>query len=362
MEPNPLVGCVIVPSAVDAAVPSDTAARALAAAGRVGVGHHRVFGGAHAEVEALAACARLGLDPRGGTAFVTLEPCDRWGKTGPCTEALLKAGVARVVFAREDPAQDGATTLRREGVDVVTSDASPTAVALSEPFVHRLRTGLPWVIGKWAQTIDGRSATSDGESQWLTGARARRCAHLLRARMDAILTGLGTVLADDPMLTARDVPVRRTALRVVIDPRLELTEDSQLVRSARVVPVLVVCAHGASSSREKRLASLGVRTLRMASTDGMIDLRETLSVLAREEGVASVMTECGPRLLGRLLDDDLLGELRAYVAPMVMGDPTALPAFVGMPADRLSELPRWRLGLVRRIGNDVELRYRRGTP
>ncbi|GAB4547379.1 MAG: bifunctional diaminohydroxyphosphoribosylaminopyrimidine deaminase/5-amino-6-(5-phosphoribosylamino)uracil reductase RibD [Phycisphaerales bacterium] len=362
VEPNPLVGCVLVPASIDTEVASDADASDLTARGLVGVGHHRVFGGAHAEVEALASCARLGIDPRGGTAFVTLEPCDRWGKTGPCTEALIKAGIARVVFARQDPAQDGEATLRREGLDVIVTDASPHALDLSEPFVHRLETGLPWVVGKWAQTLDGKSATSAGESQWLTGPRTRRAAHRLRGRVDAILTGIGTVLADDPLLTARNVTPRRRALRVVIDPRLDLPDDARLTQSANESPVLVITTDSAPASREKRLAELGVRILRLPAPDGTIDLSEALGLLAREHGVATMMTECGPRLMGRLLDAGLIHELRAYVAPLVMGDHAALPAFVGGPVGTLDHVERWRLAGTRSIGDDVELRYRRHEP
>ncbi len=359
VEPGVLVGCVIVPAGEAVDVASREEASRLVTGGRVAAGHHRAFGGPHGEVEALRACERLGLPTRGSTVFVTLEPCDSWGKTGPCTEALLRAGVRRVVIARADGTQGGAAHLRRQGVDVLFSDASTNAASLSEPFTHRVETGLPWVIGKWAQTLDGKSATSAGESQWLTGPRARRAVHALRGRVDAILTGIGTVLADDPRLTVRSISPRRIPVRVVIDPHLELPVDSRLSRTAREVPVIAVCTENATASRERALVDLGVRVHRLPSNEGLLDLRSVLSLLGREEGVATAMTECGPRLLGRLLDAGCVHELRAYIAPMVMGDGAALASFVGAPIGALGDVARWRLLGVRRFGDDMEARYRR---
>lgn len=361
MEPGVLVGCVIVPSGEPLEVASIDEARSLVTAGRVALAHHRAFGGPHAEVEALDACRRLGLETRGATVFVTLEPCDHWGKTGPCSRALAEARVGRVVCAREDPsptASGGAKTLGNERIEVVFTGASTRAVALSDPFVHRVRTGRPWVIAKWAQTLDGKGATSAGESQWLTGPRARRTVHALRGRVDAILTGVGTVLTDNPALTVRGVAPRRTPMRVIVDPKLETPTDCTLAATARETPTIVVCDEAASASNEKSLTALGVRTIRVPSVDGVLDLRAALERLASDEGVSTVMTEAGPRLMGRLLDARLIEEIRAYVAPMVLGDSAALSSFAGGPVLVLDDAERWRLLGVRRLGDDLELRYR----
>ncbi len=361
VEPNPLVGCVIVPAGVGD--PKDAReARRLAAEGVVALGHHRVFGGPHAEIDALEACTRLGISPKGARVYVTLEPCNGWGKTGPCSEALVRAQVASVVCARRDPAEGfsgGAETLSRAGIACRFTGASAAAIALADPFVHRLETGLPWLIGKWAQTLDGRSATSSGESQWLTGPRARRSAHLLRGRVDAILTGVGTVLADDPRLTVRGVPARRVPRRVIIDPALETPPSARVLeRSVSGGPVSVVCAADAPADLERALVEAGAEVRRFEREAGALPMRSVLEWLAGAHGVAAAMTEAGPRLMGRLLSEGLVCELRAYAAPLVFADPAALPAFLGPPVPALADSPRWRLALARRLGDDIELRYR----
>lgn len=220
VEPNPLVGCVIVRRGVI-----------------LGMGHHRRFGQAHAEQEALDDCARRGHDAAGATVYCTLEPCACAGRQPACVDALISARVARVVYARSDPTPGkggGAGRLRGAGITAELSDANPLATGVSAPFIRRATTGLPWVVAKWAQTIDGRVATRSGESQWISGERARARVHRLRARVDAILTGIGTVLGDDPLLTARGVHRRRRhAARVVADTDLDIPIQCQLVRTAR---------------------------------------------------------------------------------------------------------------------------------
>lgn len=362
VEPGVMVGCAIVPAGETVEVPNIVEHAHMGIDGRYGRGHYQAYGGPHAEVVALEDAKAKGLDVRGATVFVTLEPCNHWGKTGPCSEALINADVARVICARADTtelASGGAQRLRDAGIDVVFTDASQRAIDLSEPFFHREATGLPWVIGKWAQTIDGKGATSSGESQWLTSDAARRSVHGLRAGVDAILTGIGTVLTDDPTLTARGVPLKRVATRVVIDPKLETPTVSGLVRTIEEAPVLLVCAEGAPKGAEKALTELGVRVVRVPTAGGLIDLREMLAMLAREEGVATVMTEGGSRLMGRLHDAGLFNELRVYIAPMVMGDPASLASVQGRAVAALEDVVRWRLVDSYTWGDDVELRYRR---
>lgn len=364
VEPNPMVGCVV--RAPDGRI--------------IGMGHHARFAGAHAEVEALRSCERQGEDPRGATVFVTLEPCAHHGKTPPCAEALIEAGVARVVVARRDPhtaAQGGAARLREAGVEVVFTDACPEATRLSDPFVKRVETGLPWVVAKWAQTIDGRVATRSGASQWISGERSRRWVHLLRGRVDAVVTGVGTVLADDPRLTARGVPVRRVARRVVIDPDLRTPVDSALVRTIGEAPLTIACADGvAGGKRASALRRAGVEVIDVgaagegepdgARTGGRaasgtqqgiggarLDLAWLLRRLVETHGVSTAMVEAGPGLTGSLLEVGLVDAALVFIGPRLLADAQAPGPAAGLETPTLEEGAGWRLTGVRRCGEDV---------
>lgn len=352
VEPNPLVGAVVVGGASGPAP------------GRViGVGHHRIYGGPHAEVEALADCRRRGHDPRGGTMYVTLEPCAHWGKQPPCVDAVLAAGVARVVAAREDPnplAAGGAAALRAAGVAVEFTHVSRAATRLCDAFVKRVTTGLPHVIAKWAQTIDGKVATRDGESKWISSARSRLRVHRLRARVDAILTGAGTVRADDPTLTARGVPLRRTARRVVIDPRLTLDPASKVFCGLDAAPTTLVTAEGhATEGVLQHLRERGVQVWAMPAPDGEIDVRVVLRRLLQEYDASNVLVEAGPRLLGRLFREDLIDECQVYLGPLLLGDHLAADPAEAGPAPALAAARRFELLDLRRIGDDARLVYRR---
>jgi diaminohydroxyphosphoribosylaminopyrimidine deaminase/5-amino-6-(5-phosphoribosylamino)uracil reductase len=355
VEPNPMVGAVIVR---DGEV--------------IGLGHHRRFGGLHAEREAIADCHRRGNDPRGSTVYVTLEPCRHFGKQPPCTDALIEAGVSHVVYATRDPGSasgGGAEVLQQHGIACERSGDSRLAVGLSDPFVKRIKTGLPWVIAKWAQTIDGRVATRMGQSKWISNERSRRRVHRLRGRVDAVLTGIGTVLADDPMLTARGVRARRIAKRVVVDTDLSLSAESALVRTAADIPTIVACDEALLTTpgeRAKREA-LTSRGVQLAGTRPShagvgpreIDLRALLSTLGGDHAIASVLVEAGPRLLGSMFEQDLVDEAVVYIAPMLLGDELAKPAAVGRVAEHLSAARRFALWRVKPLGGDVELTYRR---
>jgi diaminohydroxyphosphoribosylaminopyrimidine deaminase/5-amino-6-(5-phosphoribosylamino)uracil reductase len=317
VAPNPLVGAVLVR---DGEV--------------VGEGWHAEFGGPHAEVHALAAA---GDRARGATAYVTLEPCNHHGKRGPCSEALLAAGVARVVVAIADPhavAAGGIGRLRAAGVEVTVGVEARRARELAAPFLHDVTGGvLPWTTLKLALSIDGAVADHTRGPGWLTGAESRRAVHRLRAGHDAVAVGIGTALADDPALTVRDVRAPRVApLRVVFDRAARLPLGSRLVRSARDVPVAVICATDAPAERTAALDAAGVRVL---PADGLAD---GLRVLRRDHGVRALFVEGGARLSGALWAADLVDRLVTFQAPVVLGE-GAVRAFDGAPAERAAGRP-----------------------
>ena len=327
VAPNPMVGAVIVR---DGAV--------------VGEGWHAEYGGPHAEVSALRAADHAA---RGATAYVTLEPCNHWGRTPPCVDALLAAGVARVVVAAADPhaiASGGAERLRAAGVDVKVGVLADAAVELNAPFFADV-TGSPrpWITLKLALSIDGAIADATHAPAWLTGAASRRRVHRMRAQSDAIAVGIGTALADDPALTVRDVPPPRVApLRVVFDRAARLPLTSVLVRTAAAVGTVVVCAPDASDARRAALADAGVRVI-LAPTlvDGCITLRT--------QGVRSLLVEGGAGIAGALWGAALVDRLVSFQAPVVLGAGAlnafgTAPAQAGRGARRLPVLRRRVLG------------------
>ncbi len=339
VEPNPLVGALLVKGGAV-----------------IGIGHHQRYGSLHAEREAIGNCLSQGHDPRGATLYCTLEPCCHFGKQPPCTQAVIDAGIARVVLARRDPSElsgGGIQILRDAGVDVRMTDASELATGISDPFVHRLRSGRPWVIAKWAQTLDGRIATRTGESQWITSALSRRRVHRLRGRVDAVMVGIGTAIADDPMLTARDVRLcRRVARRVVLDSQCRLSGKSKLAATADRVPTTVCCVEGASCGLEH------VDCIHAGAEGGRVDLAVAMGKLF-DEGVASVLVEAGARVLGSFIEEDLIDEAIVHIAPGVLGDEQALAVATGRRVESLELMRRFRLVRTKAVGDDVELHYRR---
>lgn len=352
-QPNPLVGAVI------------------AREGQVlAIGHHRRYGGWHAEREAIELCRQRGLSTAGSTIYVTLEPCGHTGKQPPCVEAIVEAKIGRVVYACADPnpiAAGGAELLRRAGVAVELCEMSRWCRILNAPFLKRVRTGLPWVVAKWAQTIDGRVATRSGESKWISGELSRTRVHRLRSRVDAIVTGIGTVLADDPMLTARGVRrVRRVARRVVCDTDLDIPLDSGLVRTARERPTTIVCASELAlaeitAERRAALTAAGIDVVGVPAGAVGVDLVAMLRELVTRYGVATVMVEAGPGLVGSFLSADLIDEAVVYVAPLLLGDEQAKSAAAGRVAESLTSGRRMELVRVKALGSDVELVYRRAA-
>ena len=337
VEPNPMVGCVLV-------------------RGRrvVGRGWHRQYGGPHAEVEALR---QAGKFARGVIAYVTLEPCCHWGKTPPCVDALIDAGVKAVVAGAKDPntkvAGKGFRRLRAAGIETRVGLLNAEAAALIAPFTRVQRDRRPYFILKWAQSIDGRIATRSGESKWISSPASRREVHELRARVDAIVVGVGTVLADDPELTAREAKPRRMATRVVLDANLRTPPKAKLVRTAGTVPTLIVTTKPASiSASARRLTSLGCLVMAVPHGPRGFDLA-AFARLLHDGGMTNVLVEGGGRTLGAFVDAELADEARIFVAPILIGGRDAPPALNALgPAD-MSSLPDARVIAVKSIGSDL---------
>ncbi|HEY1744310.1 MAG TPA: bifunctional diaminohydroxyphosphoribosylaminopyrimidine deaminase/5-amino-6-(5-phosphoribosylamino)uracil reductase RibD [Granulicella sp.] len=313
-SPNPTVGCVLVR---DGEV--------------LGEGAHRYEERDHAEIAALKQAAARGHSPQKATAYVTLEPCSHHGRTGPCSDALIAAGIARCVVATVDPNPQvsgrGLAKLRAAGVEVVVADPASTltqqARQLNDAFAHWIQHHRPFVTLKAAVSVDGKlapppSLRTTNQSHWLTGEAARADVQQLRHAADAILTGIGTVIADNPSLTDRSgLPRRRPLLRVVLDSNLRTPVGSQLVRSA-ADDLLLLCSATASSDRESELRNRGVEVLRLHGNEGKLDLRSALQTLA-ERSIISVLVEGGSSLNGSLLRDDLVDKLVLYYAESELG-------------------------------------------
>lgn len=344
-EPNPRVGCVI--TAADGTL--------------LGEGHTQPAGQAHAEVMALRAAAAAGQDVHGATACVTLEPCAHHGRTPPCCDALIAAGIGRVVVAAGDPNPlvngQGLARLRAAGITVVQAPAAHVEAceALNIGFFHRMRTGRPWVRLKVAASLDGRTALDNGVSQWITGPDARRDGHAWRRRAGALLTGVGTVLADDPRLDVRLVPTPRQPLRAIVDARLDTPPSARLFEAEGP---LVFYAAAPAPARVAALAAQGAEIVFLPGAAGRVDLAAVLADLARRP-INELHVEAGPRLNGSLIAADLVDEHLVYLAPMLLGagrGMAALPALTTLDG-------AWRYAFHDQtpIGADLRLRLRRRT-
>jgi diaminohydroxyphosphoribosylaminopyrimidine deaminase/5-amino-6-(5-phosphoribosylamino)uracil reductase len=306
-SPNPRVGCVI-----------------ASPGGQVlGEGFTRQAGGPHAEVVALRAAAAAGHDVRGATAYVTLEPCAHHGRTGPCCDALIEAGIAKVVASLEDPnplvAGQGLARLRAAGVAVEVGPGAAESRELNIGFFSRMLRGTPWVRLKLAASLDGTTALQNGTSQWITSAEARADGHAWRARACAVLTGVGTVLADDPRLDVRELPTPRQPHLVVLDSRLRTPTNAQLFIANRPT---TICAGGHFDSdfpaRQAALEERGAAVLPLPGQDGKVDLPALLRALGAR-GINELHVEAGHRLNGALLRAGLVDELLVYLAPKLLG-------------------------------------------
>jgi len=345
----------------DAVRPNPVAGAVVARDGRVlGEGWHEAYGAAHAEVNAIEACGLEDLSD--ATLYVSLEPCCHEGKTPPCTDAIMQAGLRRVVVASDDPTEKasgrGLGMLRDEGVDVIVADGelAERARLLNQAFRKHARTGRPWVLFKSAMTLDGKVATRTGDSKWISGERSRGLAHRWRASVDAVIVGIGTALADDPQLTARpDGPPAEEARqprRVVFDTTARLPPSSQLVAAAGEVPLTVVVSRAAARADTDALEAAGAQVLVATGENEPARVRSALDQLGAL-GVASALLEGGPHLAGAFLDADEIDEIRLFLAPLLLGGSSARDPLEGQGVERISEALHALTIDCARIGEDL---------
>jgi diaminohydroxyphosphoribosylaminopyrimidine deaminase/5-amino-6-(5-phosphoribosylamino)uracil reductase len=345
--PNPRVGCVIVRD------------------GHIlGTGFTQPAGGNHAEIQALADAALHGHNVSGATAYVTLEPCSHFGRTPPCADALAKAGISRVIAAMEDPnpkvSGGGLQRLRAAGIEVRCGLLEKEARELNIGFVSRMTRGTPWVRLKIAASLDGTTALANGVSQWITGEPARADGHRWRARACAILTGIGTVREDDPMLTVRAIDIPRQPLRILIDSRLEVSPQARMLSTSVGPAPLVFCADdtGDAAPRAAALRDIGIEVIPVADARGKVDLPAVLRVLG-ERGVNELHIEAGFKLNGSLLREACVDELLMYLAPTLLGPGRAM---FDLPLlDALDQRIPLHVHEVRQIGDDIRVLARLGS-
>ncbi|MEM6978309.1 MAG: bifunctional diaminohydroxyphosphoribosylaminopyrimidine deaminase/5-amino-6-(5-phosphoribosylamino)uracil reductase RibD [Planctomycetota bacterium] len=371
VEPNPMVGCVLVRDRVN-----------------IGRGYHQQFGGDHAEVAAIKDCQARGDTPRGATAYVTLEPCCHHGKTPPCTNALITAGVNRVVVAIADPfakvAGGGLEQLKQAGIEVCVGIGHEQAEDLIAPYLKRVQTGRPWVIAKWAMSIDGKIATASGASQWITNQFSRLASHHLRNRVDAIAAGMGTIVADDPRLTVRIPPesnadsssddpgakrssrtkARSHPVRLVFARRRVPDLKSQLVQTASDVPTWVIAGSQINAADLARLADHQVETWQASTDDAVEMVTEALTMLGGDENpsripMTNVMVEGGGVLLGSFASAGQIDEIHAFIGAKLIGGARAAGPVAGEGVSAVPDDGQWRLIESTAYADDTCLVYRR---
>ena len=342
-SPNPLVGAVV--------VRDDEV---------LGEGYHAAYGSEHAEVAAIDACTE---DPIGATMYVTLEPCCHHGQTAPCTDAIVAAGIKRVVVASDDPSDKaagrGLGILRDEGVDVQTMDGpvSRDARLLNQPFRKHARTGRPLVVFKSAMSLDGKVATQTGDSKWISNERSRQLVHRWRGQLDAVCIGIGTALADDPLLTARAEDATRQPTRVVFDSEARLPLESNLVKTAPEVPLVIVTSRAADRSHVEALRAAGAEVVASAGGTERERVLDGLTKLGGL-GITSLLLEGGPKLAGSFLDAREIDELRLFVAPIVLGGRGARAPFEGEGTVLIADAQQAASLEVEMVDEDVLLRVR----
>jgi diaminohydroxyphosphoribosylaminopyrimidine deaminase / 5-amino-6-(5-phosphoribosylamino)uracil reductase len=337
VEPNPLVGAIIVRDGH-----------------LVGAGHHERFGGPHAEINALKQAGDKAL---GATLYVTLEPCCHFGKTPPCTDAILAAGIARVVVAMSDPFPKvnghGLAVLEAGGLKIESGCEAASARSLNAPYLKRLITGMPFVLAKWAMTLDGKTAVASGDSRWISSDQSRVLVHELRGQMDAILVGIATVEADDPLLTARP-PGPRSPARIVLDSAARLPASSRLAQTARDLPVIVAVTESAPAPQRDHLSRLGCEVITFRGY-GRVPIAPLLAELGRS-GMTNVLVEGGGRVIGSFIDEAQIDALDVFIAPILEGGDHARTAVRGQGLDLMRKAAHLCDLDVSQVGGDVRVR------
>jgi diaminohydroxyphosphoribosylaminopyrimidine deaminase/5-amino-6-(5-phosphoribosylamino)uracil reductase len=344
VSPNPLVGAAL--------VRGDEV---------IGEGFHAELGGPHAERAAIEDCRRRGEDPRGATLYVTLEPCAHHGRQPPCSDAILEAGIARVVYASDDPSEKasgrGPGILRDGGVEIeqATGEEAAAARLLNQAFRKHARTGTPLVTLKMATSLDGRVATASGDSKWISGDASRELVHRWRAEADAVAVGIGTALADDPLLTARAGAVDRQPVRVIFDSEARLPLDSRLVSTAGEAPLIVVAGPAAPAQRLEALEAAGAVPILAGGRERSERVRSALAELGRRE-ITSVLLEGGPVLAGAFAAAGEIDELRLFIAPLLIGG--GRDAIEGEGPARIADAQRALAIVTKTVGEDVLIEAR----
>ena len=336
-SPNPLVGAVVVQNGVV-----------------VGRGFHQFAGGAHAEVHAIDAA---GDAARGATLYVNLEPCNHTGRTPPCTHKILSAGLRRVVIAMRDPnpqvAGGGAEFLKAQGVEIICGVCEDQAQRLNEVFINYIRTDRPFVTAKCAATLDGRIATRTGDSKWVTGEEARAFVHELRHAVDAIMVGVGTVAADDPLLTTRlKGRPSRDPIRIILDTRLRIAPTARVLNHCSEAETILVVGKEVPASARMRMPTKGVRVIDGELRDGRLDLDRLMDQLGRM-GVTSILIEGGGRTLGSACRSGIVDKVCFFYAPLLSGGDDGVPICSGAGAETMRDCIRLDRIRTRRFGDDV---------
>lgn len=342
VEPNPMVGCVVVEK--DELLSS---------------GYHHYFGGPHAEVDALSKC-----DPKrlaDSTVYVTLEPCSHFGKTPPCVDLLLRLRPKRVVVAMQDPFSEvsgrGIQALRLQSIEVDVGVLGAQAQELNAPYLKRLAKGIPWVTAKWAMTLDGAIATRDQDSKWISNELSRGIVHQLRSGMDAVIVGIGTAIADDPLLTTRlpdGTRPARIATRVVVDRECRLSPTSMLVSSIAEGPVLVACSERAEPERVRNLRSSGCEVLMIPEPEVVSSLEFTLRELGSRR-YTNVLLEGGGTLLGHAFDRELIDQVHCFVAAKLAGGAKAMRPLAGVGKSLMREATELDNTTIETLGDNVHI-------
>lgn len=355
VHPNPPVGCVIV-NPYNQEIITD--------------GWHTHFGGPHAEVHAISRC-KFTEQLANATAYITLEPCNHFGKTPPCTEAIIKAGIKQCIIARKDPSEKaggGCEELAQAGIAIKFINC-PQAQILTDPFVKRITTGLPWIIAKTAQTIDGKIATHTGDSKWISNNQSRTTVHRMRARVDAIMTGIGTVISDNPMLTARNVRLSDNPThRVIIDWNLAIPATANLIttsvdiKNAKTIIITKASAYANDPILANHLQKNGIEIIPVVSEsnhqEGKPPIKAAITELVKRYNITTILLEAGGGLTGELLQAGLIDEWIVYMTPRILGDKDGISPVRGYKTETVAQSVKVKLHRVRRMGDDLELLYK----